>query len=158
MPAIVTNQFRILNASNFVESVANNNYYVFIGLPNPTPTSIGGGVSSAYGRDTDWNDVSKTPVPLDSFSSNSHVGDVMMFGKKIQAKNIRRVIRRIDWKSGNRYEIYRDDYTIENPSPIKSSSKLYGADYYVMNEDYKVYICIDNGSTGTNPKGNVSLD
>jgi len=158
MPAIVTNQFRILNASNFVDSVANNNYYVFIGLPNPTPASIGGGVSSAYGRNANWDDVSKTPVPLDSFSSNSHVGDVMMFGKKIQAKNIRRVIRRIDWKSGNRYEIYRDDYTIENPSPIKSSSKLYGADYYVMNEDYKVYICISNGSTGTNPKGNVSLD
>ena len=38
MPAIVTDQFRILNANNFVESVenTNNSYYVFIGLSNPT--------------------------------------------------------------------------------------------------------------------------
>ena len=27
-----------------------------------------------------------------------------------------------------------------------------------MNEDYRVYICIENGSSGTNLKGNVSLD
>ena len=27
-----------------------------------------------------------------------------------------------------------------------------------MNEDYRVYICIENGSSGTNPKGNVSQD
>ena len=37
MSAIITDQFRILNANNFVESVENinNSYYVFIGLPNP---------------------------------------------------------------------------------------------------------------------------
>ena len=38
MPAVVTDQFRILNASNFVDSVldeTNNSYYVFLGLPNP---------------------------------------------------------------------------------------------------------------------------
>ena len=37
MSAIITDQFRILNANNFVESVenTNNSYYVFIGLPNP---------------------------------------------------------------------------------------------------------------------------
>ena len=52
MPAIVTDQFRILNANNFVESVenTNNSYYVFIGLSNPTgaPTLAG------YGRTSDW--------------------------------------------------------------------------------------------------------
>ena len=38
MSAIVTDQFRILNANNFVESVenTNNSYYVFVGLANPT--------------------------------------------------------------------------------------------------------------------------
>ena len=40
MSAIITDQFRILNANNFVESVenTNNSYYVFIGLPNPAGT------------------------------------------------------------------------------------------------------------------------
>ena len=80
MPAIVTDQFRILNANNFVESVenTNNSYYVFIGLSNPkgTPTLVG------YGRTSDWNTSHKTPAPTDSFSYRSHTGDTMMFGKK----------------------------------------------------------------------------
>ena len=38
MAAIVTDQFRILNANNFVETVDNsaNSYYVVVGLVNPT--------------------------------------------------------------------------------------------------------------------------
>ena len=64
MSAIVTDQFRILNANNFVESVenTNNSYYVFVGLTNPqgSDTVVG------YGRSGDWN--SNTPAPIDSFS------------------------------------------------------------------------------------------
>ena len=49
MSAIITDQFRILNANNFVESVENttNSYYVFSGLPNPagTATLVGYGLS-----------------------------------------------------------------------------------------------------------------
>ena len=150
MSAIVTDQFRILNANNFVESVEsdNNSYYVFIGLPNPT--TVG------YGRDSNWN--TNTPDPVDNFSRHAHVGDTMMYGKKISSANIRRIIRRVDWTAGNRYEIYRDDYSVSSPSPIKESSRLYGANYYVMNSDFKVYLCISNGSTGENVKGNISQD
>ena len=154
MSAIITDQFRILNANNFVESVenTNNSYYVFIGLPNPAGTSTLVG----YGRSSDWN--SNTPAPTDSFSYRSHTGDTMMFGKKISSANIRRIIRRVDWVAGSRYEIYRDDYSVENPSPLTQANRLYDANYYVLNSDFKVYICIDNGSSGDNPLGNVSQD
>jgi hypothetical protein len=154
MSAIITDQFRILNANNFVESVenTNNSYYVFIGLPNPAGTSTLVG----YGRSSDWN--SSTPAPTDSFSYRAHTGDTMMFGKKISSANIRRIIRRVDWVAGSRYEIYRDDYSVENPSPLTQANRLYDANYYVLNSDFKVYVCIDNGSTGTNPLGNVSQD
>ena len=83
-----------------------------------------------------------------------------MYGKRISSANIRRIIRRIDWAAGKRYEMYRDDYsTVEgSQSPITSSTRLYNASYYVMNSDYKVYLCISNGSTGANPKGNISQD
>ena len=161
MPAIVTDQFRILNANNFVESVESteNSYYVFIGLPNPegTPSPE---VRVGYGRSSDWNKTQKTPKPIDSFSSIAHTGDTMMYGKRISSANIRRIIRRIDWAAGKRYEMYRDDYsTVEgSQSPITSSTRLYNASYYVMNSDYKVYLCISNGSTGVNPKGNISQD
>ena len=154
MSAIITDQFRILNANNFVESVenTNNSYYVFIGLPNPvgTDTLVG------YGRSSEWN--SNTPAPTDSFSYRAHTGDTSMFGKKVSSANIRRIIRRVDWIAGSRYEIYRDDYSIDNPSPLTQANRLYDANYYVLNSDFKVYICIDNGSSGDNPLGNVSQD
>ena len=154
MSAIITDQFRILNANNFVESVenTNNSYYVFVGLPNPAGTSSLVG----YGRSSDWNTI--TPAPTDSFSYRAHTGDTSMFGKKVSSANIRRIIRRIDWVAGNRYEIYRDDYSVDNPSPLTKANRLYDANFYVLNSDYKVYICIDNGSTGATPLGNVSQD
>ena len=154
MSAIITDQFRILNANNFVESVenTNNSYYVFLGLTNPT----GAAGLVGFGRTTNWD--TNTPAPIDSFSYRKHVGDTMMFGKKISSGNIRRLIRRVDWVSGNRYEIYRDDYSATNQSPLTKANRLYDANYYVVNSDFKVYICIDNGSSGTNPLGNVSQD
>ena len=151
MSAIVTDQFRILNANNFVESVenTNNSYYVFVGLTNPRSDTVVG-----YGRSENWN--SNTPAPVDSFSYRAHSGDTMMFGK-VSSANIRRIIRRVDWISGNRYEIYRDDYSAKS-SPLTKANRLYDANYYVLNSDFKVYVCIDNGSSGTNPLGNVSQD
>jgi len=154
MSAIVTDQFRILNANNFVASVedTNNSYYVFLGLANPT----GAESLVGFGRSTGWN--TNTPAPTDSFAYRRHSGDTMMFGKKVSSANIRRIIRRVDWVSGNRYEIYRDDYSANNQSPVTKSNRLYDANYYVMNSDFKVYVCIDNGSSGTNLLGNVSQD
>ena len=53
MPAIVTDQFRILNANNFVESVEadQNSYYVFIGLSTfPTiQRRYFGGLNAEFG-------------------------------------------------------------------------------------------------------------
>jgi len=150
MSAIVTDQFRILNASNFVDSVesTNNSYYITVGLPNPT--AVG------FGRSTAWN--TNPPAPVDNFSYVDHYADTVLYGKRITSANIRRIIRRIDWTVGSRYEMYRNDYSILNPSPLTNSSRLYDTNYYVMNSDYRVYICIANGSSGTNLKGNVSQD
>jgi hypothetical protein len=152
MSAIVTDQFRILNASNFVDSVVNttNSYYVFVGLPNPDPESIG------FGRADNWD--TDIPDPIDNMQYLNHYRDTSIFGKKIISSNIRRVIKRIDWTANVKYEMYRHEYSILNESPISNSSRLYNANYYVMNSDYKVYICIDNGSSGVNPKGNGSKD
>ena len=123
MSAIVTDQFRILNANNFIESVESdkNSYYVFIGLPNPS--TVG------YGRSESWN--TNTPDPIDNFSRNAHAGDTMMFGRKISSANIRRIIKRVDWTAGTKYEIYRDDYSSQNQSPITKASRLYDSQYYV---------------------------
>ncbi len=152
MAAIVTDQFRILNANNFVETIENsaNSYYVVVGLVNPTTPIVG------FGRSEEWN--TKQPNPLDNFNYSNHVGDTMTFGKKVTTDNVRRLITRRNWTQGTKYEMYRHDYSLKNPSPISGVSRLYDANYYVMNQNFDVYICLDNGSTGILTTGNASQD
>ena len=116
MAAIVTDQFRILNASNFVESVENssNSYYVFASLPNPAPSTIG------FGRTgTDVANYNSNVIPpVDSINNTNHVSDTMLFGRRIGDANVRRLIKKRTWTSGTTYEMYRHDYTINSKSPL----------------------------------------
>ena len=150
MAAIVTDQFRILNAGNFVDSVTDtsNSYFVFVGLSNPK--------ASGYGKDSAWD--TSTPSPVDNFDYHGFVGDNMSFGKKITSGNVRRLARKVTWARGTKYEMYRHDYSLTNLSPITGSSRLYDANYYVVNSDFKVYICINNGASGISTTGNASLN
>ena len=80
MSAVVTDQFRISNAGNFVGSVldTNNSYYVFLGLSNPTTPNPG------FGRTSDWNTASSGPPnPIDNFSYEWQYGSTSLFGKRI---------------------------------------------------------------------------
>ena len=150
MAAIVTDQFRVLNSKNFLDSVKdpNNSYYVFLGLPNPSQVG--------FGRTTTWD--SGIPTPEDSFNYLEHVKDTILFGKRITSDNVRRLIRKVEWQKNTIYEMYRHDYSVQNPSPKTNSYRLYDADYYVINKDYRVYVCIDNGSSSSNRLGNPSQD
>ena len=150
MAALITDGFRLLNADNFIESVndPDNSYYIFVGLTNP--------VGEGYGRTPDWNQ--DPPSPEDSISYTRHVYDTMLYGRRITPGNIKRVIRRINWKRGTRYEQYRDDYSVNNVSPTTGATRLYDANYFVVNSEFRVYICLSNGSSGDNPKGNGSED
>ena len=151
MAAIVTDQFRILNANNFVETVDNsaNSYYVVGGLANPA-------LAVGFGRTTTWN--TNTPNPTDNFNYINHAGDTQIFGKKVTSANVRRLITRRNWTQGTRYEMYRHDYSVTSPSPVTNSTRLYAANYYVMNKNFDVYICIDNGSSGISTTGNASQE
>ena len=140
MSAFVTDQFRILNASSFVDSISDNSYYAFLGLSNPTEPNPG------FGRTSNWNS-STTNNPVDNFQYLSHYRDTSLFGRRITTENARRVIRRVEWTSGNQYDMYRHDYGQGNIAPVSKALKLYDANYYVITSDFKVYICIENGSS-----------
>ena len=146
MSAIITDQLRIVNSGNFVAGVAStsNSYYVWIGLPNATEF------------DEDWNE--SPPSPKDSFSEETDYWDTMIGLKRINASDVTRVVRKLDWNSGTTYEMYRNDYSRANVSPVTSSTNLYDANYYVMNSDFRVYVCLQNGTDPENPDGRPSLD
>ena len=146
MSAIITDQLRILNSENFVAGIASttNSYYAWIGLPNPADFQ------------SDWSE--NPPSPKDSFSEENDYWDTMIALKKLNSDDIARVVRKITWSSGTTYEMYRDDYSRSNLSPQTSSTNLYDTNYYVMNQNFRVYVCLQNGTNPENTTGRPSLD
>ena len=146
MAAIITDQVRILNAKNFVAGIANadNSYYSFVGLPNPTDYS------------STWND--NPPSPKDNFDEENDYWDTMIAMKRINASDVRQVIPRRNWSSGTTYDMYRHDYSRSNTAAVSGSTNLYTSNFYVLNSDYRVYICLQNGTNPENTLGRPSLD
>jgi hypothetical protein len=54
--------------------------------------------------------------------------------------------------------MYRHDISRTNTSKPSGATSLYFANYYVINSDFKVYICLHNGVDPENPTGRPSLD
>jgi hypothetical protein len=146
MAAIITDQIRILNAKNFVAGVSssNNSYYSFIGLPNPTEIQ------------SDWD--TNPPSPKDSFDEENSYWDTMVALKKISASDVRQVVQKRVWSSGTTYDMYRHDYSRSNTAKVSGATSLYASSYYILNSDYRVYICLQNGTTPDTPNGKPSLD
>ena len=146
MAAIITDQIRILNAKNFVAGVSSavNSYYSFIGLPNPSDIQ------------SDWD--ANPPSPKDNFDEENDYWDSMIALKKINASDVRQVVQKRLWSSGTTFDMYRHDYSRSNTAKVTGATNLYSAAYYVLNSDYRVYICLQNGSTPENLSGRASLD
>lgn len=146
MSAIITDQFRILSAENFSLSIAStaNSYYSFVGLTNSTDYK------------EDWE---QTPLsPIDSFDNYNDIWDTIIGLKKINSDDVRQVIRRINWQSGTTYDMYRHDISRNNLSKPSNKTGLYESNFYTVNSDYRVYICLQNGTDPENPNGRPSLD
>ena len=147
MAAIITDQLRILNAKNFVSGVqsSSNSYYAFIGLPNPTSYQ------------SDWD--TAPPSPKDSLNQSNEYWDTMLAMKKIAPNDCNQVVSKNTWQSGITYAMWRNDITISNPSQPGGQADIYTAKYYVMNSDYRVYICLfNNAKPENNHEGGPSLD
>ena len=146
MAAIITDQIRILNAKNFVAGITNesNSYYSFIGLPNPSDYS------------STWDD--SPPSPKDNFDEENDYWDTMIALKRINTGDVRQVVPRRIWSSGTTYDMYRHDYSRSNTAVVSGSTNLYNSNFYVLNSDYRVYICLQNGTNPENGSGRPSLD
>lgn len=154
MPAIITDQFRILNAETFVQSftgigTTTNYYYTFLAHPNPSNTNI-----ENYGSST-W--ISDPPEPKDSFQQENLYFDSMLFLKRVYFNDVSKIIPRYNWQLGVTYDMYRNNYDINNSAPQTNSKTLYDSKYYVVNSEYKVYICINNGANPEYPEGQKSI-
>ena len=146
MAAIITDQIRILNAGNFIAGVSNasNSYYSFIGLTNPADYQ------------SDWD--SDPPAPKDNFDQENDYWNTMIALKKINTADARQVVPKLTWSSGTTYDMYRHDYSRSNIAPVSGATNLYSANFIVLNSDFRVYMCLQNGTDPDNTEGRPSLD
>ena len=146
MAAIITDQIRILNAKNFVAGVSTstNSYYSFVGLTDPAAIQ------------PDWDD--DPPSPIDNFTNHNDFWDTAIALKKINATDVKQVVKKNSWTSGTTYDYYRADYSITNPPKHAQGTSLYSSNYFVLNSDFRVYICLKNGTSPEQPDGKPSLD
>ena len=122
MTKLVTDKFKTHMAAQFIESVSessNSLYYVFTGETLP------------------FTDDNTPPAPTDStFGVHNDVYDNLLFGKKISASDVKHMIRRVNWQSGNTYSAY--SYT---------STSQATDNFYAISEEsgnYAVFKCLDN--------------
>jgi len=122
MAAIVTSNFRVLNANNFKEDVSNNAVYVSIGKSDV------------------WSLTTSDTTDTTPFTPNDHLDDLgearsnMMGLKKIASADLSHVVDRYTWTSGNSYFAWDSD-----------DGSIFDKAFYILTSEFKVYKCIKAG-------------
>lgn len=125
MATVQTNDIRVQNARNLKEAVTTQPTYTFIGKATP------------------WPNEALPPVPDNSIQEYYQVLDDLLTLKKVNPNDAVQMIRRVTWASGVTYDIYRHDYNKDNPA-YSSAVNLFDANFYVVNSQGYVYVCLDN--------------
>ena len=159
MSALLTDQFRIFSAKKFIKALEG---------PEATQSDADAGEDRDrlyvfIGRPQAWDNENSPPQAIDAFDQFSDSYDDMISMKRVLASDTIQVIRRIDWTPpeqttgglGFTYDMYRHDYSPTNTA-ASGATKLYDADFYVVNTNYQVYKCIYNGTSPSDPNGKPS--
>jgi hypothetical protein len=128
MPGIITYKFRLNNAEQFFESFQeadniNTRYYIFLA------------------RSSAWASDASPPTPTDTIQTTDYnIWRNMLAAKRVTSSDVSHVIPRLNWTSGTVYTPYSH-----------TNSALFSSSFYVVNDSYNVYKCIDNngGVTST---------
>ena len=122
MAAIVTSNFRVLNANNFKEDVSDSSVYVSIGKSD---------VWSLTTSDT----TDTTPfTPEDHLDDEGEARANLIGMKKVAASDLSHVIPRYTWTSGNSYVAWDSD-----------DGSIFDKAFYIVTSEFKVYKCIKAG-------------
>ena len=134
MTAIITEKFRLHNATQFFESfseAAANKYYMLIGKATPFTAATSGGTDSS------------PPTPVDDVSSEFYVWDQTIAGKNISSSDISRVLPRRDWANSTTFDMYDDTISSSNTT-TSGATNLYDSTFFFRTSDNRVYKVLDN--------------
>lgn len=123
MPAIVTNDHRIVAADYFQSNLAAIPTYAFIG-----------GTS-------EWPDEQNPPSVNDTIQNKLFAYEELVGLKRIQQDNIISVVPRIDWEFNKVFDEYRDDVNLIDEQNPETGSFY---QFYVITDEFNVYKCLSN--------------
>jgi hypothetical protein len=136
MSAIITKDYRILNADTFIRSMAGgtplNYLYLFIG------------------KSTSWVNDTLPPSAIDNMDNTNEIWNNILSLKRILSSDVSLGVMKKNWVYGNFYDIYRHDYGnagangVTLTGSISTPATLGDANYYVVSDVGSVYMCIDN--------------
>ena len=137
MTAIVTSQFRVVNAQNFKEDVETSSVYVGIGKADVWSNS------TSDKTDTD------AFTPYDNQTNVAEAWQNMIGLKKIAAGDVSHVVPRHNWTAGDSYQPWDSDYK-ESISGTITPTSIFDSQspFYVMTSQFKVYKCVIAGPSG----------
>ena len=126
MTAIVTSNFRVVNAENFKEDVADANTSVYVGIGKPDVWSL-----------TTSDTTDTTPfTPVDALDSLGEAYQNMIGMKLIGAADISHVVPRYTWATDTSYHAWDSD-----------DGSIFDKKFYIVTNEFKVYKCIKAGGS-----------
>ena len=155
MAAIITEKFRLSNATVFKDDFANASasYYMFLGKSHPWSSLDGSGASD-----------SAPPSPADDVTSELYYHDDMLAAKKLGSSDVAYVIPRRNWSDGATFDMYEHDVSASNTT-TSGASNIYNSTFYFVTSEYRVYKVLDNNggtaiASGNEPsnEGNTPFD
>lgn len=139
MAAIITEKFRLQNASQFAESFSetNEHFYMFLGKATPFTSTTSGGSDTS------------PPTPVDDITSENYRWDSMIGLNKIVASDTSRVINRRTYLSGTTYDMYEHNISTSNTANNSTASNLFDSTFYFITSANKVYKVLYNLNSST---------
>jgi hypothetical protein len=126
MTAIVTSNFRVINAENFKQDVADANTSVYVGIGKSDVWSL-----------TTSDTTDTTPfTPVDALDSLGEASQNMIGMKLIGTADVSHVVPRYTWASDTSYYAWDSD-----------DGSIFDKKFYIVTNEFKVYKCIKAGGS-----------
>jgi hypothetical protein len=136
MPTVLSSSLRHKNLNNFRNTIQDESVYFFVSKP------------------TSWAGGDLTPPSVfDTFTLEPEAHDEMLYLKRVSVSNCVNVIRLYRWQENRRYQAYSDKVDLSDLLTKRTISTNEYYPFYVVNDDFRVYKCIDNGATTSDPNG-----
>lgn len=125
MTAIITDKFKIDLFDKIIRDIRQSSVPYYIGV----------------GRSEYWNPADSAPDPRNTISDENDVRRSLQSVARVNATSF--VVPRYTWTTGTTYEQYDDTKTFNDYS---------GSAFYVINDNYNVYICLRTGRDSSGAK------